>query len=421
MLAQNSRPRTIHGFERLVCCSEMALPLQDLKSQLWNCAEISCGSAVDRTEWKAYILPLLCFKRTYDVHGLLTVLGLLFVNASMTAQTPAATDGFIQQREFVYAEAPFRSAHASTIVETPSRKLMTAWFGGTAEGNPDVRIWLSGKRSGQPWSPPIPMTDTLGIPAWNPVLFQDGARTWLFFKVGPSPREWVGAYRTSEDEGLTWSPVIYLPAGLSGPVRTKPIKLSDGTWLAGTSVEAGYRLDTPAVAPYKSWAGWVERSTDRGVTWTKYGPITVAGEPFGVIQPALWETASGEVRMLMRSTERIGRLVASSSRDGGLTWDSGRPTLLPNPNSGIDVVRMKDGRLVLIYNHLLHGRDSLHLAVSTDEGDTWSPPLLLEGGQGEFSYPAVIQSADGLLHITYTWRRTHIRHLVVDPLSLLLR
>jgi predicted neuraminidase len=345
-------------------------------------------------------------------------LGLALVHAGTIAQTTAPKPDFIRLREFIYMEAPFKSAHASTIVETPSRKLMAAWFGGTAEGNPDVRIWLSGRRSGQRWSPPVPMTDTLGIPAWNPVLFQDGARTWLFFKIGPSPREWVGGFRTSEDDGLTWTPVTYLPAGLSGPARTKPIKLRDGAWLAGTSVEAGSRLDSPAVAPYKSWAGWVERSTDHGVTWSRHGPITVAGEPFGVIQPTLWETASGEVRMLMRSTERIGRIVASSSKDHGLTWEPGRPTLLPNPNAGIDVVRMKDGRLVLVYNHLLHGRDSLHIAISTDEGNTWSNPLLLEAGDGEYSYPAIIQSANGFLHITYTWRRSRIRHVVIDPLDL---
>jgi predicted neuraminidase len=346
------------------------------------------------------------------------VLGLLYVNATALAQIPVPTADFVRQREFIYVEAPFDSAHASTIVETPSRILIAAWFGGTAEGRPDVRIWLSRKPPGQPWSPPVPMTDTLKMPTWNPVLFHDGMRIWLFFKVGPSPREWVGAYRTSEDEGVTWNPVTYLPAGLSGPVRVKPIRLSDGTWLAGTSVEAGYRSDTLAIAPYKSWAGWVERSTDRGVTWTRHGPITVPGEPFGVIQPALWETSRGTVRMLLRSTDRIGRIVASSSNDGGLTWEAGRPTQLPNPNAGIDVVRLQDGRVVLVYNHLPHGRDAIHLAISKDEGDTWSYPLILEEGQGEFSYPAVIQTADSLVHITYTWRRTHIRHLVVDPRKL---
>ena len=180
-------------------------------------------------------------------------------------------------------------------------------------------------------------------------------------------------------------------------------------------MEAGSRSDTLGFAPYRCWAGWVERSTDRGVTWTKQGPITVPGEPFGVIQPALWETSRGDVRMFLRSSDRIGRIVASSSQDGGLTWEAARPTQIPNPNSGIDVVRLRDGRLVLVYNHLRVGRDAIHLAVSNDEGDTWSDPLLLEGGEGEFSYPAVIQTADGLVHITYTWKRTHIRHLVVDP------
>ena len=345
----------------------------------------------------------------------LGLVSVLLVGSHGAAQDLIRPAGFIRQHEFVHTEAPFASAHASTIVETPSRVLMVAWFGGTAEGRPDVRIWLSRRLPGQRWSPPVPVSDSLNMPAWNPVLFQDGGRTWLFFKIGPSPREWVGAYRTSDDAGASWNPAVYLPAGLSGPVRTKPIRLSDGTWLAGTSVEAGYESDIPAAAPYKSWAGWVERSTDHGVTWTRHGPITVAGEPFGVIQPALWETPRGEVRMLLRSTDRIGRLVASSSRDGGLTWEPGRPTRLPNPNAGIDVVRLQDGRLVLVYNHLSRGRDSLHLAVSADDGDTWADPIFLNGGPGEYSYPAVIQTADGHLHITYTWRRTHIRHLVVDP------
>jgi len=334
---------------------------------------------------------------------------------SAIAQTPVVSDGFIRLREFIYAEAPFPSAHASTIAETPSRTLLAAWFGGTAEGSGDVKIWLSRKPEGGTWSPPVPLTSTPGMPAWNPVIFQDGKKTWLFFKIGPSPREWVGGYRTSGDDGLTWDLAKYLPAGLLGPVRTKPVILSDGTWLCGTSVEAGYNADTPADAPYRSWAVWVDRSTDHGTTWTKHGPVTVPGESFGVIQPALWETSSGEIRMLMRSTERIGRIVLSSSKDGGRTWSAGELTALPNPNAGIDVVKLRDGRLVLIYNHLPRGRNAIHLAVSKNEGKTWSDPVVLEEGEGEYSYPAVIQSMDGLVHITYTWKRTHIRHLVVDP------
>jgi predicted neuraminidase len=356
-------------------------------------------------------------RRASLLRYLLPIFGLFGESMRGMAQSSSLPD-FIRLREFIYAEAPFPSAHASTIVETPSGTLMAAWFGGTAEGNDDVEIWLSRRPVGQSWSLPLPLTDTPNMPTWNPVLFQDGRKTWLFFKVGPSPREWVGGYRTSEDDGRTWSQVTYLPAGLLGPIRAKPIRLSDGTWLAGTSVEAGYRGDTPDDAPYRSWAVWVERTTDRGVTWTKHGPIVVLGEPYGVIQPTLWETSDGKVRMFMRTTERIGRIAVSSSSDGGRTWTPARRTELPNPNAGIDVVRLRDGRLILVYNHLPRGRNAIHLAVSKDEGNTWSNPYVLEDGQGEFSYPAVIQSSDGLVHVTYTWRRMHIRHLVIDPLKL---
>jgi predicted neuraminidase len=317
----------------------------------------------------------------------------------------------IEVFEFVFEEAPFASAHASTIVETPDGSLVVAWFGGSAEGNDDVEIWVSRKAAGAGWSAPQRVTNTPNIPVWNPVFHQDSGTTWLFYKVGPSPREWIGAYCRSTDGGQSWGPVTYLPAGLLGPIRTKLLVLSDGTWLAGSSVEAGYRWDTRGDAPYRSWAVWVERSDDRGATWSKHGPVTVPGEPYGVIQPTLWQGSNGEVRMLMRSTERIGRIVASSSIDGGRTWTPGRLTALPNPNSGIDAVKLRDGRLVLVYNHLSQGRHAIHLAVSADDGETWTEPVVLESGPGEYSYPAVIQSQDGAIHITYTWQRRRIRYI----------
>lgn len=209
--------------------------------------------------------------------------------------------------------------------------------------------------------------------------------------------------------------MIYLPAGLTGPVRAKILSLSDGSWLAGTSVEAGYRWDSPPDAPYRVWSVWVERSTDQGRSWSRHGPVTVPDQQFGVIQPTLWETPDHIVRMYMRSTERLGRIMASSSTDGGRTWTPALRTGLPNPNAGIDLVRLSDDRLILVYNHLQRGRNAIHLAVSDDQGDTWGSPQLLEAGEGELSYPAVIQTHDGNIHITYTWNRTHVRHLVLDP------
>mgnify|MGYP001593805626 CR=1 FL=1 len=96
-------------------------------------------------------------------------------------------------------------------------------------------------------------------------------------------------------------------------------------------------------------------------------------------------------------------------------------TELPNPNSAIDAVMLRDGRALLVYNHSEAGRDVLNVAVSPD-GKRWFAALVLESEPGaEFSYPAVIQTADGLVHVTYTWKRERIKHAVLDPFKLSLR
>ncbi len=95
-------------------------------------------------------------------------------------------------------------------------------------------------------------------------------------------------------------------------------------------------------------------------------------------------------------------------------------TTLPNPNSGIAAVTLTDGRHLLVYNHTPKGRSPLNVAVSRD-GKDWQAALVLEDQPGEYSYPAVIQTSDGLVHITYTWQRRRVRHVVVDPAKLSLR
>lgn len=335
---------------------------------------------------------------------------LLFFNPFAHAQRAHTV-----MEEFIFEQAPFSQCHASTLVELPGGEILAAWFGGAREGDDSVEIWVS-RRSQSRWSEPVAVTNYPEMPCWNPVLFRDsGGKVWLFFKVGPSPREWTGAYRISEDNGKTWGPVVYLPAGLLGPIKNKPLLLSNGDILAGTSVEAGYRGSTPADAPYRAWACWVEISSDGGKTWSRQGPIVVPGENFGVIQPAIWESRPGQLRMLMRSTGRIGAVCESSSSDGGKTWTPAQPTSLPHPGSGIDAVRLGDGTIALVYNHTPRGRTPLNVAFSKDDGKTWSGPLVLEDEPGEFSYPAVIEGADGRLHITYTWKRQRIKYVVLDP------
>jgi predicted neuraminidase len=305
--------------------------------------------------------------------------------------------------EFVFAEPLYGACHASTLVELADGSLLAAWYGGEYEGARNVKIWGSRCVAGA-WSPPEVLASVPDVPCWNPVLFRDRNNTiWLFYKYGVSPKSWKGAYCKSAD-GRTWSAHTELPEGLLGPSKNKPITLANGDIVAGSSVEKAFY-----------WTCWTEISSDGGRSWRKYGPITVPWYRRGVIQPTLWEYAPGRLRMLMRSASDLRRICEATSEDGGRTWSPARPMYLPNPNSGIDAVKMNDGRIALVYNHTTRDRNPLNIAFSANNGTEWQKTLTLEDGPGEYSYPAIIQTADSLLHITYTWERRRIKHLVIDP------
>ena len=139
------------------------------------------------------------------------------------------------------------------------------------------------------------------------------------------------------------------------------------------------------------------------------------GRKLAAIQPGLCLDGDS-VAAFCRTGQ--GKIYATRSTDGGRTWSALEPTELPNPDSGIDAIRLKDGRCLLVYNHTRRGRTPLNVALSSDHGRTWTPSLVLEDERGEFSYPAVIQTSDGLVQITYTWKRKRVRHVVVDPRKL---
>jgi len=316
---------------------------------------------------------------------------------------------------FSVGSASFPSSHASTIVELKNGDLMAAWFGGTGEGKPDVAIWGS-RHTAHGWSSPEEFARERNVPCWNPVLFhtKDGL-LWLYYKFGPSPSEWTAARKFSRDEGATWSAAEVLPAGLIGPVRAKPLILGDGTIVSGSSVES-----------YLSWAAWIERSPDEGKTWTKIGPFVPARigqkeslpdreRTYGIIQPSVVSLGGSHLRYYARSTEQLATICAADSFDNGRSWTQPHLLQVPNPNSGIDAVTLRDGRVVLIYNNTSHGRSPLNLAVSTD-GEHFTMFMTLEAQPGEYSYPALIQATDGSLEMTYTWNRKSIRHVHV-PLS----
>jgi predicted neuraminidase len=161
----------------------------------------------------------------------------------------------------------------------------------------------------------------------------------------------------------------------------------------------------------------MERTSDLGLTWQKTESLNDRTQ-FGAIQPAILEYPSGAIQILCRSQQ--GKITESWSSDRGRTWSAMTATSLPNPNSGIDAVMLKDGRGLVVYNHTQKGRSPLNVAISSD-GKLWNAALVLEDQPGEYSYPAVIQTTEGLVHITYTWKRQRIRHVVIDPAKLRLR
>ncbi len=327
----------------------------------------------------------------------------------------AADDGSneragIVKSEFVFERAPFPQCHASTIVETGSG-LVAAWFGGTREKNQDVAIWLSRNVDGG-WTAPVEVANGVQnsekrFPCWNPALFQPkNGPLMLFYKVGPSPSDWWGMLATSDDGGKTWSKPQRLPDGILGPIKNKPIQLNNGDILAGSSTEHA-----------DGWRVHFERSSDLGKTW-EATPSVNDGRRIGAIQPSILVHGGGRLQAIGRTQQK--RVFEIWSTDDGRTWGEMTLTALPNPNSGIDAVTLADGRQLLVYNHTERDRSPLNVAVSRD-GKNWHAAVVLENEPGEYSYPAVIQSQDGLVHTTYTWKRRRVRHVALDPAKFDLR
>ncbi len=352
---------------------------------------------------------ILITKRLLEASCFLFLL-LLLNSCNPSSKDQSVSDTLILTSEFIYDQADFPSCHASTIVETPAG-LIAAWFGGTHEKHEDVEIYISRRVDGS-WTKPVSVADGVQhagkrYPCWNPVLFQyPGGPLMLFYKVGPNPREWWGMLKRSEDNGKTWSEAIRLPEDILGPVKNKPVLLNDNILLCPSSTETAER-----------WQMHFEITEDMGKTWRITGPVDDEGK-YNIIQPSVLFHKDGRLQILARSKEDY--IISSWSSDGGTSWSLPEPSVLPNPNSGTDAVTLQNGLQLLVYNHSFKTegkwggpRTPLNVAVSED-GINWKMLVVLEDEPGEFSYPAVIQGKDGVVHISYTWNREKIKYVALN-------
>lgn len=318
-------------------------------------------------------------------------------------------------KEFVCNPLPTPNCHASTVLPLPDGTVICAWFGGTKEGKTDVDIWYS-RRDENGWSKPSSVCYNKHIPHWNPVLFlRENGEIMLFFKVGKKIPSWRTFVSISTDGGKTFGTPRELVegdrSGGRGPVKNKCLRLSDGRVLA------------PASTENHGWNCFVDTSFDDGISWTKgkkiqterTAPIlnslnSYTSNLIPMIQPTLWESENGKVHMLTRTP--VGKAYRSDSDDYGQTWCQAYPTILPNNNSGLDVVKTPDGNLYLISNPVSENwgeRSPLTIQKSCDNGVSWETLITLEEEKldSEFSYPAMVYM-NGSLYISYTYERLNV-------------
>ncbi|MEW6201534.1 MAG: sialidase family protein [bacterium] len=299
--------------------------------------------------------------------------------------------------------AGFDSCHSATLVELPGGDILAAWYGGTAEKAKDVAIYAARLKKGETkWSKPWIIHDTPDKSEGNPVLWLAPDKTlWLFFTT-IMMEHWDDArmfYRKSYDEGKTWTEQVTLIEDLGWMPRFKPLLLTNGDILLPIYDEMLYRSHFYI-------------STDGGKKWKKSVQIITPG---GAIQPSVVQLSDGSLLTVMRSGSKNGLAWWATSKDNGRHWSKPFTNILKNPGSGSDMVKLANGHLAIVFNDSPERRNPISAAISTDEGKTWNYKRVIEKDDfGEYSYPSVIATSDGLIHAVYTWRRESIGYAVFN-------
>jgi predicted neuraminidase len=332
---------------------------------------------------------------------------------------PAAGDEPFYRQEFIEDAPSVPQVHVASLCELSGGRLAASWYGGSREGARDVAIWFSVRepRADAAWSPARPIitresaSDELRRyvkKVGNPLVFSDGGnRLWLLY-VSVALGGWSDSalnLKSSSDSGQSWAPSQRLTLSpffnVGTLVKNKPAPIEGGGWVVPVYHELAGQF--PELLWLRDMPGGMEATMTR-----IFGGRTA-------FQPALVPLDSQRALVLCRDTGRLKRVVVASTADGARHWSAPQLCSLPNPNSGLDALRLRDGRLLLVFNDSSSTRDGLRLGLSREDGQTWRRVATLEAEVGaEFSYPALIQTHDGLVHVAYTWKRQRIKHVAFN-------
>ncbi|MGH7240226.1 MAG: sialidase family protein [Candidatus Saccharimonadales bacterium] len=319
------------------------------------------------------------------------------------------------------------SNHASNLLALPNGDLLCFWFSGSEEGNADVSIAMSRLNHGSNrWSIPVIVASNPGLSDQNPVPFLGSDGQIFLFHTSQKAEKRIAENTaliyelTSEDQGHTWSrqKVVFSKPGW---YDRQHLVTFHHKWLFPLYFQGSAGITTNA---QEDWSA-VKISTDQGKTWST---CKVPGSG-GLVQMDIVKLSPDRLLAFFRS--RYADWIYESHSSDGCHWSTPVATQLPNNNSSIQVIRLKDGHLVMAFNNTqatatrgkptTAGRGVLSVGLSVDEGKTWPwvrdvqagavPPPFRPGERFEYSYPSIVQAPDGLLQMSFTFRRETIKYM----------
>ncbi|HXB72703.1 MAG TPA: exo-alpha-sialidase [Candidatus Acidoferrales bacterium] len=333
---------------------------------------------------------------------------------SMPGPAPLLKDSYESihfASELIFEKIPGAPAHhASSIAEAPNGDLLVTWYGGSYESSDDEALYMARRKKGERnWSTPELLFRDAAHPVGNAIIFVDPAqKIWILWGRMEATQPllahtgWDGArlmYRVSNDNGHAWTKDVLFPMETSGWLpRNLPVTLPGGELLVPLSDERD-NVDK----------SFFVKTKDNGKTWVRSQNIpnqNVMGE-----QPAVAPRPDGSLLAFVRLKPA---LLQTESTDGGLNWTPAHATDLKCPDSAISLRALRNGHLLLAHNDSDRARTPLSITRSLDGGKTWSSHLVFESNPGEYSYPSILQTSDGLIHVTYTYRRYSIKHVEFD-------